>query len=47
MDQLRTAAAELRIELARYEGVYDISDSFRAGKQEIKLTLLPRPATWA
>ena len=41
VEQLRTAAAELRIELARYEGVYDISDSFRAGKQEIKLSLLP------
>ena len=41
VEQLRTAAAELRIELARYEGVNDISDSFRAGKQEIKLSLLP------
>ncbi len=41
VDELRKAAAELRIELARYEGVYDISDSFRAGKQEIKLSLLP------
>ena len=41
VDELRTVAAELRFELARYEGVYDISDSFRAGKQEIKLSLLP------
>ena len=40
---LQAAAAELRAELARYEGsgVFDIADSFRAGKQEIKLSLLP------
>jgi multidrug efflux pump subunit AcrB len=38
---LRGAAADLRSELSRYVGVYDIGDSFRAGKQEIKLSLLP------
>jgi multidrug efflux pump subunit AcrB len=41
VDQMRAAAAELRAELSRYGGVFDISDSFRAGKQELKLTLLP------
>ena len=41
VDQLRRAAAELRAELARYEGLFDIRDSFRAGKQEIQLALLP------
>jgi multidrug efflux pump subunit AcrB len=41
VDRMREAAAELRAELTRYEGVFDISDSFRAGKQEIKLSLLP------
>jgi len=41
VDMLRAAAAELRAELGRYEGVFDITDSFRAGKQEIKLSLLP------
>ena len=41
VDQLRAAAAELRAELSRYSGVFDIADSFRAGKQEIKLNLLP------
>ncbi|MFT7650923.1 MAG: multidrug efflux pump subunit AcrB [Limisphaerales bacterium] len=46
VDQLRAAAAALRIELSRYDGVYDISDSFRAGKQEIKLTLLPEARNW-
>ena len=46
VDQLRTVAAELRVELSRYDGVYDISDSFRAGKQEIKLSLLPEARNW-
>ena len=41
VDQLRMAAVELKSQLSRYDGVKDISDSFRAGKQEIKLTLLP------
>ncbi len=41
VEDLRRAAAELRTELARYDGVFDITDSFRAGKQEIKLSLLP------
>ena len=41
VDQLRAAAVELRAELSRYAGVFDIADSFRAGKQEIKLNLLP------
>ena len=41
VDELRTAATELRGELARYDGVIDIADSFRSGKQEIQLTLLP------
>ncbi|MFM8354864.1 MAG: efflux RND transporter permease subunit [Gammaproteobacteria bacterium] len=41
VDQLRAAATDLRGELSRYGGVFDISDSFRAGKQELKLTLLP------
>jgi len=41
VDRMREAAAELRAELTRYTGVFDISDSFRAGKQELKLSLLP------
>lgn len=41
VDVLRQAAAELRGELARFDGVQDITDSFRSGKQEIKLKLLP------
>ncbi|MDE0001898.1 MAG: efflux RND transporter permease subunit [Rhodospirillaceae bacterium] len=41
VDDLANAAAELRAELARFDGVQDITDSFRAGKQEAKLSLLP------
>ena len=40
VDDLANAAAELRAELARFDGVQDITDSFRSGKQEAKLTLL-------
>lgn len=45
VDDLRRMATELRAELGRYNGVYDISDSFRAGKQEVKLTLTPAART--
>ncbi len=41
VDDLANAAAELRGELARFDGVADISDSFRSGKQEAKLSLRP------
>ena len=41
VEELRAAAAELRAELARYAGIFDIHDTFRAGKQEIRLNLLP------
>ena len=41
VDLMREAAAELRAELTRYTGGFDISDSFRAGKPELKLSLLP------
>ena len=41
VDALRMAALELKRQLSRYDGVKDITDSFRAGKQEIKLALLP------
>lgn len=35
------ASAELREALSSYAGVMDVSDSFRAGKEEIRLRLLP------
>jgi multidrug efflux pump subunit AcrB len=40
-DQLKQAANRVREHLLRYEGVYDLSDSFRGGKQELQLSLLP------
>lgn len=41
-DDLRAAAAELRNALETYSGVMDITDTFRAGKQEVQLQLLPQ-----
>lgn len=40
-EQLKRAAMYLRKELGRYPGVMDLTDSFRAGKQEVKLDILP------
>ncbi|QFU75858.1 efflux RND transporter permease subunit [Halioglobus maricola] len=40
-DQLRSVAAELRAALETYAGVIDITDTFRAGKQEVQLKLKP------
>jgi len=39
LEDLTTAAARLRAELATYRGVMDIADTFRAGKQEVQLRL--------
>ena len=39
-ENLKIASTELRAELARYPGVFDISDSFRAGKQEVQIQIL-------
>jgi multidrug efflux pump subunit AcrB len=41
LDELRAAAAELKLRLAEYPGAFDIADSFRAGKEEIKLAIKP------
>ena len=38
---LQSAAAELKARLGAYNGVSEISDSFRPGKQEIKLNIKP------
>ncbi len=38
-EQLNAAAEELKRKLATYDGVFDISDSYQAGKREIKLRL--------
>jgi len=41
LDDLVSAAERLKRSLAVYPGVIDISDSFRGGKQEIELEILP------
>ncbi|MFT6889794.1 MAG: multidrug efflux pump subunit AcrB, partial [Halioglobus sp.] len=41
VDDLRIVAARLRDKLATYPGVIDITDSFRSGKQELKLDVQP------
>jgi multidrug efflux pump subunit AcrB len=41
IDELRGAAVTLKERLAGYAGVYDITDSFREGKQELKLGIQP------
>ena len=41
LDELRIVAAKFRERLAEYPGVIDIGDSFRAGKREIQLEILP------
>ncbi len=41
VEQLREVAARIRGELARFDGVIDITDSFRSGKEEVKLSLRP------
>ncbi|MEM7582035.1 MAG: efflux RND transporter permease subunit [Acidobacteriota bacterium] len=42
LDELRLAAEDLKGALAQYPGVEDIADSFRAGKQEVKLEVTPQ-----
>jgi multidrug efflux pump subunit AcrB len=41
VDELREAATRVRAKLGEYPGVIDIADSFRSGKQELKLRILP------
>jgi multidrug efflux pump subunit AcrB len=41
IETLTAAARAVRIQLAGYPGLSDIGDSFRAGKQELKLSLQP------
>jgi multidrug efflux pump subunit AcrB len=41
VEELRIIAEKLRYKLGEYPGVIDITDSFRSGKQEMKLSILP------
>jgi multidrug efflux pump subunit AcrB len=40
-DELRAAAQDIRYELARFPGLFDIRDTFSEGKKEIKMGLRP------
>ena len=42
IDVLKAAAEEVKAELARFDGVREITDSFRGGKQELVLEVLPQ-----
>ena len=42
---LQVASNQLKEELAKYPGVFDITDSFRAGKQEVQISILERGKT--
>ncbi len=41
VDDLVAAAEELKARLARYPGVFDITDTFQEGKRELRLSILP------
>ncbi|MCK5879190.1 MAG: efflux RND transporter permease subunit, partial [Holophagae bacterium] len=41
METLRSASDDLKDKLREFNGVFDIADSFRAGKKEVKLKIKP------
>ena len=41
MDDLISAKDELKTELVRFPGVFDVSDTYNVGKEEISINLLP------
>ena len=45
VDQLRAAATDVKARLGEYAGLYGITDSFRAGKQEMQLDITPAAET--
>ena len=45
IDDLRAAADDVKRRLAEYAGVFEISDSFRAGKEEMQLSIRPAAQT--
>ncbi len=45
LEQLREAAEWLKLRLAEYPGVFDIADSFRAGRRELTLAIRPEAET--
>ena len=45
IDQLRAAADDVKARLGEFPGLYGITDSFRAGKQEMRLNIKPAAET--
>ncbi|MDA1183617.1 MAG: efflux RND transporter permease subunit [Acidobacteria bacterium] len=45
VNELRSVADDLKVRLADYSGVYEISDSFREGKAELALGITPAAET--
>ena len=45
LDRLRAASEEVKRRLLEYAGVYEVSDSFRPGKEEMKLGIKPAAET--
>ena len=45
LDRLQAAAEAVKARLTEYAGVYEISDSFRAGKEEMQLGIKPAAET--
>ena len=45
MEQLKAAAGDLTVALARYPGVSDIRDSHRDGKQQLEISIRPEAET--
>ncbi len=41
MDDLISAKEELKTQLVRFPGVFDVSDTYNIGKEEISINLLP------
>lgn len=42
VDDLREAVSQTKMKLSQYAGVIELSDSFRGGKPELKLAILPK-----
>lgn len=45
LDQLRRASAAVQARLQEYPGVFDVTDSFRAGKEEVRVDVTPEGET--
>ena len=45
VEALRAAASEIKTRLGEYAGVYDVSDSFRSGKEDLTLGIKPTAET--